>query len=138
MSRLVLIFASIVSLCFVTACSAMSNKSEKLTGTWILQTLDGQNLEGARAPYIEFLEDGKITGSTGCNRIGGNAIQSEGGIQFRGLISTKRACVEYKVMQQEQQILKALDSVVKLKHEQNMVELLDSQDNVIMTLSKKS
>ncbi len=138
MSRLVLTLAIFFSIYFTTACTAMSSQPEQLKGTWVLDRLDNQDLEGNRIPYIDFLENDKIAGSTGCNRLGGKAIQSNGSIEFTGLISTKRACVELDVMRQERRILKALDSVVKLKHEKNSVHLINDQDKVIMTLSKKT
>jgi heat shock protein HslJ len=41
--------------------------------------------------YLEFA-DGKVTGSTGCNRLGGNAVVNGDKIMFSNIFSTRRAC----------------------------------------------
>lgn len=41
--------------------------------------------------YLEFA-DGKVSGSTGCNRLGGNAVVNGDKITFSNIFTTRRAC----------------------------------------------
>lgn len=58
--------------------------SEKISGTW-----------RASAPaeaYLEFLDDGRVAGSDGCNRLMGSWTQEGDVIQFGTMVSTMMYC----------------------------------------------
>lgn len=51
----------------------------------------GEDTKGS--PYLEFLEDGTLSGSDGCNGIGGTYTDSDGTITVELGFSTLKACV---------------------------------------------
>ncbi len=57
---------------------------------------------------LEFGEDGRAGGSSGCNRYGGSYILQGATITFGELFSTRMACADSAVMAQEQAYLAAL------------------------------
>jgi heat shock protein HslJ len=72
---------------------------------------------GAETPVVagstvtlEFGADGQVGGSAGCNSYGGKYQVHDGTVSFGELVSTLMACVDERVMQQEQQYLAALQS----------------------------
>lgn len=63
---------------------------------WQVESLlDGQSASsvpiGAQA-FLEFMPDGKVTGNTGCNSLGGSYTQQDGTITFTDIATTKIAC----------------------------------------------
>jgi len=83
----------------------------RLQDVWMLTSLNGKDIQpGAyrEAPRLEFYAaEGRVTGSGGCNGIGGGFVAVPGGIRFGNLISTLRAC-EGVIGTVEQDFLKAL------------------------------
>ncbi|OGO31561.1 MAG: hypothetical protein A2136_10950 [Chloroflexi bacterium RBG_16_54_11] len=72
---------------------------------------------GAAAPVVtgstvklEFLEDGQLGGSGGCNSYGAKYEIDGTNLSIKELVSTLMACVDEKVMQQETLYFTALQS----------------------------
>jgi putative lipoprotein len=88
-------------------------RAAPLTGTrWRLMVLGGTvigSLDGEREiPWLEFLPDGRIAGTGGCNRLGaGYAVAPDGVISFTQGLSTMMACDE-AVMQRERTLFDVL------------------------------
>lgn len=73
-----------------------------LGGTsWLVEAMGGTTIVAGSEPQITFTEDGKITGTTGCNRFFGAYTQTGGAITFSGVGMTKMACLADGIMQQE-------------------------------------
>jgi len=65
-----------------------------------------------RDPWIRFTAaDGRATGSTGCNSMGGSYTLDGDRLTFGPMVSTKMACLEGNLMAQESRFLAVLDSV---------------------------
>lgn len=73
-----------------------------LAGTsWRVEAMGGTAIVAGGEPQINFDADGKINGTTGCNRFFGGYAQSGGAIAFTGVGMTKMACMSDGVMEQE-------------------------------------
>lgn len=118
----VLFSLAIVCAGFLLSSCGTSRKvvsSASLQGEWKIVEVDGQPIMAGSAqtsPFIGFnLADGRIYGSSGCNRMMGtftvNAMKP-GSLSFGPIGGTRMACPNMTV---EQRILSALQSVTSFK-----------------------
>src|SRR6185295_4691458 len=92
----------------------MSTDQRVLTGPeWRLVSLGPAGAEAAviqgTTVTLRFAEDGRASGSTGCNSYSGTYQVRGDNISFGRLISTKRACLDQNANQQESRFLSALE-----------------------------
>ncbi len=74
----------------------------KLAGTrWTVEGMGGAAVVPGHEPGIAFSGDGKINGTTGCNRFFGNYVQDGDRVTFSGIGMTKMACMGDGIMGQE-------------------------------------
>lgn len=65
-----------------------------LEGRWRVVELNGKPLEvGVKAPYVEFLPEGRVAGFGGCNRFGGSYKRDGATIEIGPLAASRMACV---------------------------------------------
>ena len=84
------------------------SKPTGLAGTrWLLEDLSGAGVIDDAQATLEFADDGRVSGSTTCNRFTGPATVSGESISFGPLATTRRACPE-ALMNQERNYLAAL------------------------------
>jgi heat shock protein HslJ len=117
---LVLLLITAPALVLAQASRDLSTGQRVLTGTeWRLVSLgpSGAEEEVVRGTTVtlKFGEDGRASGSTGCNSYGGTYEVRGDRISFGRLISTKRACLDQNANQQEQQFLAALESANRFR-----------------------
>lgn len=107
----------------MSACNGSSQANEAQFGdtTWVLMSYnDIHPIDGA-LPTME-LEDGQVSGTTGCNHYGGSYQIKGDTISFDALFSTEMACMDPEgVMEQERIYLELLGSADRF-------ELSDSED----------
>jgi heat shock protein HslJ len=85
-----------------------------LAGTeWLLADLSGAGIAETVRSTLAFAEPGRVGGSGGCNRFGGQVRFDGASVQFVGLVTTRRACTP-AVMDQERRYLAALERVDRL------------------------
>jgi heat shock protein HslJ len=103
----------------LAAACAQTEREEPLatTGTpqlggtkWRAEAIDGQNVGERVESTLEFVAPDKVAGRGGCNQFGGPALVSGNTVRFGPLFSTKMACAENAVMEQEARYLTALES----------------------------
>jgi putative lipoprotein len=101
----------------------------KLRGThWVLAEVNGQPARPGQGetPHFELHKKGNFTGSTGCNRMNGTYIASEGALQFTPGAMTMKACAD-PVMQQEQAVLAAIKGTTAYQIDGNTLELRNGE-----------
>lgn len=76
-------------------------------GTWLLEDLVGRGVIDNSHVTIEFLPDGKVAGSGGCNRYSGSTKVTGSQISFMPMASTMMACPP-SLMDQETRFYSAL------------------------------
>ncbi|WP_291195870.1 META domain-containing protein [Hyphomonas sp.] len=85
-----------------TEITAMRAPALKLAGTaWRVEGIGGVAVVSGSEPEITFTDDGKINGTTGCNRFFGGYAQDSGAVTFTGTGMTKMACLGDGLMAQE-------------------------------------
>ncbi|MBS92884.1 MAG: hypothetical protein CL799_00360 [Chromatiales bacterium] len=88
---------------------------------------------GVAQSVLEFREGGTVDGTAGCNNFQGTATIDANAMTFSPLAATKRMC-QPAVNGQETAFLEALELTRRWQIAGNILELLDSDDNVVMVL----
>jgi len=86
--------------------------------------------DGDSSAYLIVQRDGRIAGSTGCNRFFGVYTLKGEQLSFGGIGMTKMACVE-PLMVQEQNFAAALDRVTGYRMSGRVLELLSGESAVM-------
>ena len=82
-----------------------------ISGTWQVRAFDGTMLteDSASFPTISFLENGMITATAGCNRMGGDYQYSNGQLIIKdGMYQTMMLCDNEQMMRNEQLLAQTL------------------------------
>jgi heat shock protein HslJ/membrane-bound inhibitor of C-type lysozyme len=83
---------------------------ELLRGEWVIEAIDGRGIIDSSQPTVVFDGEGRIGGRGSCNSYGGSYRLSGEGLAVSDLFSTRMAC-EQRLMTQEQQIFDILGAV---------------------------
>lgn len=133
-------------LCLVTACNSGTPASTTppatstaasaptLDGTnWIVSHINGTATVEDHEPTIKFA-DGKASGSATCNRFFGGYTQDDAALSFDQTAVTQMMCTDDVWMAQEAAFLTALASVTTVRASDTVVELLDADRQIALTL----
>ncbi|MCF2553385.1 META domain-containing protein [Bacteroides caecigallinarum] len=130
-----LISAAAFAAVLLSSCGTAS-KSVDISGEWNVVSVEGKEVTGN--PYIGFdMENGRLYGNAGCNRImGGVEIDSvnPGHIGLTNIGATRMMCPD---METEQKVLEALNEVAGYKASATGVELTDKDGKVLMSLERR-
>jgi heat shock protein HslJ len=106
--------------------AACGSQPASLTGTWMLTAYGPENsLTPALTEdeaMLTFGEDGTVTGSGGCNSLGGEYEVDGDQITFAELVSTLMACDDSR-MAQEGVVTQVLSGTAQYKIEDNILTL---------------
>ena len=114
-----------------------------LTGTeWRLVSLGPAGAEtdivAGTTVTLNFGEDGRASGSTGCNSYSG-AYQVRGdNLSFGRLVSTRRACLDQNANQQEQRFLSALESANRFRLSTDRLTILSDRGRSVLNFVNSS
>lgn len=115
-SLALLALGAVLAACAITTREATTD----LPGTsWVLVELDDAEPVADAAPTIAFAEDGTVSGSTGCNTFTGSVTIDGTSLEFGPLATTRMACADPAVNEQEQAFLLALESVTSYTIDQD-------------------
>lgn len=105
------------------------SQPESLAGTsWRVTGINNQRggvvsvIEGSDVS-LTFSGDGNVTGNASCNRFNGPFEQGGDQITFGALASTRRACIDEALNQQEQAFFAALAKAATVRFEGSKLEL---------------
>jgi heat shock protein HslJ len=85
---------------------------------------------------MSFAADGRVSGSAGCNNFMGTYTASGSSLKFGPAATTRKMCAQPGVMEQEQQFLKALESVATIRQEGDRAELRTADGALAVSLLK--
>ncbi len=102
---------------------------------WVLTLIAGkQPLEGA--PIYASFEDGKVSGSAGCNTYQGSYQSDADTLEVTPLALTRKLCPEPAgVMEQEQTFVSLLQSAKRYSTDNGLLTIFDHQGSAILTFS---
>lgn len=124
--------------------AAFAAQSRSLAGTnWqVTGVNNGRNalvsLVAGSTVTLQFLADGKVAGSAGCNQYTARYEADGSKLRISAPAATRRLCPETGVMEQEQAFLKALEAVSTMRMESNRIELRDAQGALQVVATKSS
>lgn len=105
-----------------------------LVGRWRVVELNGKLLEaGVKAPYVEFLPEGRVAGFGGCNRFGGSYKRNRDQLEIGALAATKMACVG-RGMGVEDRFFARFAGKLRLQLKDQKLELRDDKNVIVLRL----
>jgi heat shock protein HslJ len=118
-------------------------QSQSLAGT----SWDVMNLNNGRQAVVgivsgatltmAFDNDGGVSGSTGCNRFTATYRAEGDTLRLSSVATTRMACPDPALAEQEQAFLRALESVATLSFEGNRLDLRTADDALALVLVRK-
>lgn len=87
---------------------------------------------------LRFGEDGRASGSTGCNSYSGTYQVRGDNLSFGRLASTRRACLDQNANQQEQRFLSALESANRFRLSENRLTILSDRGRTVLNFVNAS
>lgn len=120
---------------FAPQSQALAGTSWRVTGynngrQAVVSVLSGTQLS------MSFAADGRVSGSAGCNNFMGTYTASGSSLKFGPAATTRKMCGQPGVMEQEQQFLKALESVATIRQEGDRAELRTADGALAVSLLK--
>jgi putative lipoprotein len=92
---------------------------------WQLAFLRGTELAANAPATLTFATDGSVSGTGGCNRIGGAAKIAPPSLEFGDMFSSMMAC-EDDAMAQERGLLEALENTASFTVSADTLSLIDA------------
>jgi len=109
----------------VAGCAMHASAPLGLTGTnWQLEELNGRGAVGHKAS-LAISREGRMGGNTGCNAMFGHAKLDGNHVVFETIGSTKMACVDPEIMDQEHRYFDALKQVATWRIDDGRLYLTD-------------
>lgn len=115
-------------------------QSQELAGTaWQATSIEGQSLVSGSSITVSFGNDGKVSGTAGCNRYSGSYAASVSGetVSISELSATRMLCNEPEgIMAQEQRFLAALQSAASYSVNPGTLTLRAADGSTVVSLRK--
>lgn len=115
-------------------------QSQELAGTaWQATSIEGQSLVSGSSITVSFGNDGKVSGTAGCNRYSGSYAASVSGetVSMSALSATRMLCHEPEgIMAQEQRFLAALQSAASYSVNPRTLTLRAADGSAVVSLRK--
>jgi len=107
------------------------------SGRWRAEYIRQECVDATVAIILDLAEDGRLSGTGGCNRMAGRASVSGQMIRFRTIARTNMACMP-AIMAQENQFFTALDNVRmwRLDRGGRKLALLDDRGEPLIRLAR--
>ncbi|WP_240230493.1 META domain-containing protein [Devosia lacusdianchii] len=105
-------------------------------GSWLVEDIDGRGVIDNLQTVLVVAADGQVSGTGGCNSIGGKARIDGVAIHFGELFSTEMACAP-AIMDQESKFLDALGRAAsyRIDAQRDKLILVDAAGSDIMVLA---
>ena len=132
------VLSLLVALAGLPASPASATECSLVGTYWRAVAIDGNPVtvpSNQREPHLKFNADGKVNGSTGCNRLMGTYKLEGNKLQFSQMITTKMACPQLGNL--EQTFLQAVHATAAMRISGKTLELKDAAGKVVMRLEAR-
>ena len=138
-----LVLMSVAVLALGQTGRGMSTDQSVLTGIdWRLVSLGSAGAETdvitGTTVTIKFGEDGRVSGSTGCNSYGGTYEVHGDNITFSRIVSTRRACLDQNANEQEHRFLSTLETASRFRLSSNRLTILSDRGRSVLNFVDNS
>jgi len=106
--------------------------------SWNVLQINGQPIKGTQALPLTFELDGRASGHSGCNGYSGEANVAGEQLTIGPVMSTKMACAENELQQQETTLFQALEKVTSYTITGDKLSLLDASGTVVVELVQQA
>jgi heat shock protein HslJ len=131
--------AGLVLLAACAPSTSLQAAAADLTGPfWALSTLMDKAVASNTGISIQFTSDGKVSGSSGCNRYSGTYTVSGNNMQISSPLATTRMACAQDVMDQENAYLKALGDVKSYAVSGDQLALKDGSNKALLVYKAQS
>jgi putative lipoprotein len=106
-------------------------------GRWLTESIRNRGVIDDLQTVLEIAADGKVSGSSGCNRISGKMTIDGAHMSFGPIASTRMACAP-AIMDQESKFLAALGATRswQIDEQQDKLILIDAQGVTVLRLAR--
>ncbi len=121
--------------------ASFTKQNTELSGTSWLITSVNNGKQAVVSTVIEtkltanFGTDGRLSGSAGCNNYTASYEVTGKNIKIGSIAATRKMCIKADVMEQEQQFLKALETVATYQFDGNRLELRTATNALALMLT---
>ena len=134
-SRAAVLLLIPVMVFILAGCSLLGGSKDDLAGTkWKIETMGGTPPPVSAIVTAEF-NDGRISGSSGCNSYGATYSVDSGKLVLGDTAVTEMACQDAGVMQTEQSFLELLGMVRTYELSESRLDLMDEGGNVVLSFT---
>lgn len=127
----------ILALCAaISACQspiAANHYSQDLLGKWRISNINQHKALNYSTAYLRFARNGELSGNNSCNEFDGHYRLNGKQLNIDASHGVMKACVD-ALMAQQQQLNDVLPQVQQLKLKGNQLQLLDSNQQVLLKL----
>ena len=124
----------LICIALLGAC-ARGTMPASLDGNWLVEDIGGRGVIDRARSTIAFDDQGRVSGSGGCNQFNGPVSIEGSSLTFGPLASTRRACTE-ALMNQEDRFFAALDAARTYRYDGSYLFLSDQYGNDILRLTR--
>lgn len=121
----------------LSGCKTFTNQGVFVKSEWQLRQLQALPIEHAPYPTLKF-DDYKVFGNNGCNSYFGSIIGEEEAFEFKGIGTTKMACLGDGIMLLEMNYNQMLQKARKVQVKNSLLEVFDKDGNKIAVYSALS
>ena len=116
--------------------SACTSQAASLTGKWALVSYGPTESRTAAVPdadaTLTFAEDGTVTGSGGCNSLGGNYTVDGDAVTFSDFTMTLMAC-DGALMEQEGAVTQVLSGIAQFEIKDGTLTIVNNGISLVLT-----
>ena len=125
---------ALICIALLGAC-AQGTMPAPLGDNWLVEDIGGRGVVDRARSTIAFDDQGRVSGSGGCNQFNGSVTIEERSLTFGPLASTRRACTG-AVMDQEDRFFVALDAARTYRYDGSYLFLSDQSGTDLLRLTR--
>jgi len=99
---------------------------ETLPGNWLVESIQDKAVIKNSAARLRFHSDNKLSGSASCNNISSSYNSQNSALTINPIATTRKMCLP-SLMEQETQLLRAINKVKRFQLNNGLLSMYDQQ-----------